>query len=150
MAAGAWTFYNTAKKHICDGTIDLDTDSFKMALFTSASNAATLAGQTAVGSITGEVANSFGYVTSGKAITAVTWLSGASASEFKFNSAAVVWTAAGGDITSIKFAVVYRVGPSAQAKKLLFFSQLSTSQFTVTSGNTLTITPSANGYFELN
>jgi len=36
------------------------------------------------------------------------------------------------------------------ARKLLFYSKLSAGQFNVTTGNSLTITPSSNGYFELN
>ena len=42
MAAGACTFYNIAKKYLMNGTLDLDTNSFRMSLYTSASNAATL------------------------------------------------------------------------------------------------------------
>ena len=36
MAAGAWTLFHGAKEKLCDGTIDLDTHSFKVALLTSA------------------------------------------------------------------------------------------------------------------
>ena len=151
MAAGPWTFYQTAKKHLCDGSIDLDTDTFQMSLYTSASNAASsLATVSAAGSLTGEVANGFGYATGGKAIPAVTWAQGASVGEVRFDSTQVVWSAAGGDINNIKYAVVWKAGPSAAARKVVMYSQLSTAQFNVTSGNTLTITPSANGYFELN
>lgn len=150
MAAGAWTFYNSAKKHLMDGTIDLDTDTFQMGLYTSASNAISVANITVVGSVSNEVTEQFGYLSSGKTITAVTWAQGASATEMRFDSTAVVWTATGGDIAAVKYAVIWKVGASAGARKLLCYSQLSTSQFTVTSGNTLTITPSANGIFELN
>ena len=43
MAATAWQLYNSAKKYIGQGgsTITLGTGVFKMALFTSASNAST-------------------------------------------------------------------------------------------------------------
>jgi hypothetical protein len=149
MAAGAWTFYNASKKHLMDGLIDLDSDTFQMSLYTSASNAATATLSTFAG-VTNEIAGGHGYTTSGKAITGVTWGTGASASEMRFNSAAIVWTATGGDIQNIKYAVLWKIAASATARKLLCYSQLSTAQFTVTSGNTLTITPSANGYFELN
>lgn len=149
MAAGAWTFYNVAKKHLMDGLIDLDTDTFQMGLYTSASNAATLT-LSKLSSLTNEVSEANGYLSSGKSITAVTWGAGASASEMRFDSTAVVWTATSGDIANVKYAVIWKVGASGGARKLLCYSQLSTAQFTVTSGNTLTITPSANGYFELN
>lgn len=149
MAAGQWTFYNLAKKHMLDGTVDLDTDSFRMSLFTSASNAVNAA-LSVIGSLTNEVVEANGYSSSGKALAAVTWGVGASASEMRFDSTACVWTASGGDIANIKYAVIWKAGASAGARKLLCHSQLSSSQFTVTSGNTLTVTPSANGIFELN
>jgi hypothetical protein len=150
VAASAWNFYYLAKKHMMDGTIDLDTDTFRMTLHTSASNAISVANLTVIGSVTGQLADGAGYSTSGKNLAAVTWGVGASASEMRFDSTAVTWTATGGDLTNIKYAVISKVGTSAGGHKLLMYSQLSTSQFTVTSGNTLTVTPSANGYFELN
>lgn len=147
MAAGAWTFYNIAKKKLMDGSIDLDTNTFRMSLYTSASNAATLTLSTRT-SVTTEVTEQFGYSSSGKPLASITWAVGASATEWRWNCAAIVWTAAGGSIANVKFAVIWQ--SSGVADKLLCFSQLSTAQFTVTSGNTLTITPSANGIFELN
>jgi hypothetical protein len=71
---------------------------------------------------------------------------GASASEYRFDCTATVWTAAGGSISAIKYAVIVDTNTGL----LLCHSQLSASQFSVTSGNTLTVTPSANGIFELN
>ncbi len=148
MAAGAWTFYNIAKKKLMDGTFDLDTNTFRMQLHTSASNAATLTLSTKA-SVTNEVTSANGYSSSGKALASITWATGASASEYRWNAAAIVWTAAGGSISNVKFAVI--IGNSGTAAdKLLCYSQLSTAQFTITTGNTLTITPSANGIFELN
>lgn len=144
MAAGAWQFYNSAKKYLMDGTIDLDTDTFRMALFTSASNAATDTLST-YASVNSEVTEQFGYSSSGKAMS-VTWGQGASAKEQRFDATAVVWSAVGGDINSVKYAVIFEVGNG----KLVCRSALSTAQFNVTSGNTLTVTPSANGIFELN
>lgn len=147
MAAGAWTFYNLAKKYLMNGTIDLDTNSFRMSLYTSASNAATATLSTRT-SVTNEVSEANGYSSSGKALASITWATGASASEYRWNAAAIVWTASGGSISNVKFAVIWQ--SSGVADKLVCYSQLSTAQFTVTSGNTLTITPSANGIFELN
>jgi hypothetical protein len=149
MAAGAWTFYNRAKFYIGNGTIDLDTDNFRMGLYTSASNAATLTLSTHA-AVTSEVAEANGYSSSGKPITAVTWATGASASEYRFDSTSVVWTATGGTIPNVRYAVIWTSGSTAAERALLCYSELSTSQFTVSTGNTLTITPSANGIFELN
>lgn len=144
MAAGAWTFYNEAKKYLMTGDIDLDTDVFYMSLHTSASNAATATLST-YASINNQVANANGYTTGGKTVSATTWAAGASASEFRFDSTAVVWTASGGSIANVRYAVIRESGGKA-----LCYSALSTGQFSVTDTNTLTVTPSANGIFELN
>lgn len=147
MAAGAWTFYNEFKKYLGSASVNLS-GQFRIQLHTSASNAAT-ATLSIISEVTNEVSEANGYSSSGKALTE-TWATGASASEFRFDATAVIWTATGGNISNIKFAVVWASGASAGARKLVCYSQLSTSQFTVTTGNTLTITPSANGIFELN
>lgn len=144
MAAGAWTLYNSGKEHIGDATIDLDTDNFRMSLYTSASNADT-ATLSSLGSLTNQVAEANGYSTSGQALSSVTWQSGASATEIRWDVGDVVWTAGGGAISAVKFAVIWASGGN-----LLCYSQLSTAQFSISDGNTLTITISANGVFELN
>lgn len=143
MAASAWVFYNKAKEYIGDGTIDLDTDVFKLALFTSASNAATATLST-YGSLTNQVTSANGYALTGKSLVP-TWATGASASEMRWDATAVIWTASGGTISAVKYAVVHVSGG-----QILCYSQLSTSAFDVTDTNTLTVTPSANGIFELN
>ena len=148
MAVGAWTFYNEAKKYLMSGDIDLNSNTFRMGLYTSASNAAT-ATLSRHDQVTNEISEANGYSSSGKALASITWTAGASASKFRFNAAALVWTATGGNLANIKYAVIFQEGASAGARKILCYSQLSTSQFTVTTGNTLTITPSANGIFEL-
>lgn len=147
MAAGAWTFYNEFKKYLGKAEVDFD-GQFRIQLHTSASNAAT-ATLSIISEVNNQVTEANGYSSSGKALTE-TWGTGASASEFRFDATAVIWTATGGNIADIKYAVIWTSGASAGARKLVCYSQLSTSQFTVTTGNTLTITPSANGIFELN
>jgi len=151
MATSAWKFYNKFKQYMADGTINLGSDTFNLGLFTSASNAATDTLSTR-SQVTGEVASANGYVLGGKALTGVTWATGASAKEMRFDATAAIWSASGGSISAAKFGVVYSVtsGASAGLQKLVCRSQLSTSQFSVTTGNTLTVTPSANGVFELN
>ena len=151
MAASAWAFYNKFKEYVGDGTIDLDNDVFLMGLYTSASNAATDTLSTR-GQITNEVANGNGYATGGKTLSAVTWASGASAGEMRFDCTAKIWSASGGTIPNVRYAVIYdnSTGTSAGDRKIMCRSALSTAQFTVTDGNTLTVTPSANGIFELN
>jgi hypothetical protein len=80
MAAGAWAFYNKGKKYIGSADIDLNGSSFRMNLYTSASNANT-ATLSVISSVTNEVTEAAGYSSSGKPLTGVTWTVGASATE---------------------------------------------------------------------
>lgn len=151
MAASAWAFYNLAKEKLMDGTHDLDTDVFRLGLYTSASNAATLTLSTR-GSISSEVLSANGYALGGQTLDSVTWGIGDSAGERRWDSTAEVFTASGGTIANVKHAVIYNndKGTSAGDRPLLMTSQLSTSQFDITDTNTLTVTPAATGLFELN
>lgn len=145
MAAAAWVFYNRAKRFLADGTFDLDTNVYRMGLVQTTSNYQTVT-LTAYASITNEVASGNGYASSGKTVSATVWTAGASASEYRFNGNAVVWSASGGNIVGIQGAVVFQSGG-----KLMMFSVLTTANFTVADGNTITISPNAtNGLFELN
>lgn len=151
MAASAWQLYNKAKQHIGNGTITLGAGVFKMLLATSASNASTFTLST-YASITNEIAATGGYTTGGKNLVPATaqWTVGASAKQYKFTmtAAGLAFTASGASLTNIKYAVI-RNSTGAGAGKLLCFCQLSSSQFTVTSPNTLTVLPAATGIFTL-
>lgn len=146
MTAAAWEFYDTFKKYMADGTLDLDTDIFKLSLHKSTSNAS-LATLSSYASLDNEVTNGNGYTTGGKSMVSTTWSVGVSASEMRFDwrTSGTIWTASGGSISSIMYGVIRE-----SAGKLVAWSKLSSSIFAVTDGNTLTITPSANGVFELN
>lgn len=143
MPATAFQFYNRGKRAIGSGAIQLGTSPLKMKLATSASNASTPTLST-FASITNEVANGNGYATGGKALSAMTWTAGASAGQIRFDANDLVWTASGGAISNVKYGII---GLSAGAP--LVWSRFSTSQFTVTDGNTLTVQFNAAGIFNL-
>jgi hypothetical protein len=151
MDATAWQLYNKAKQYIGNGTITLGAGVFKMVLATSASNASTFT-LTAYSQITNEIAATGGYVTGGKDLVPATalWTVGASAKQFKFTMSTVglAFTASGASLTNIKYAIL-RNSTGATAGRLLCFCRLSSSQFTVTSPNTLTVLPAATGIFTL-
>lgn len=146
MVASAWTVYDTALEYLMDGSFDLDTDTFTMALFTSASNAATTT-LSILSEVTNQVANGNGYTTGGQNLSAVTWAAGASARQLRLDATANVWSASGGNIANVRYAVIYDNTHASDA--LLCQAALSTAQFTITDGNTLTVTPSATGIFNL-
>jgi hypothetical protein len=151
MAATAWQLYNSAKKYIGNGTITLGAGVFKMVLATSASNASTFT-LTAYSQITNEISATGGYATGGKNLVPATayWTVGASAKQYKFtmSSVGLAFTASGASLTNIKYAIL-RNSTGATAGRLLCFCQLSSSQFTVTSPNTLTVLPATTGIFTL-
>jgi hypothetical protein len=147
MAASAWQLYNYAKRYIGNGTIELGVGNFKMALFTSASNASTFTLST-FASLTNQISATGGYTSGGKALVPATgqWTVGASAKQMKFTYSAIglTFTASGSSLNNVKYAVIYQSGG-----KLLCFCQLSSSQFSVASPNTLTVLPAATGVFTL-
>lgn len=145
MAAQAWKVYNSAKDFIGNSTISLSGDIWKIALFKSTSNASVLT-NVSIGDVTNQVNNANGYVTGGKTLSATTWSVGTSAKAIQFDSTAAFWSANGGTITSIQFAVVYSSG----GNELLCFCSLSSGIFAVTDTNRLTITPhDGSGIFEM-
>lgn len=154
MAATAWQLYNKSKRYIGNGTITLGAGSFKMALARTSSNASTFTLST-FGSITAQISATGGYVSGGKELVPATgqWTTGASAKQMKFTYSTVglTFTASGASLTNVRYAVITHGASAgvASARKLLCFCQLSSTQFTVTSPNTLTVLPAATGVFTL-
>lgn len=140
MAASTWAFTNGGRTKLLDGTFDIDTDSWKTALFLSTSNLG--AGSTTYAGVTNEHANANGYTTGGIAITLT--LAGTTTVTVDI-STDPVWTASGGSIVA-RFASIYEVGGN-----VLCFSTLDTTpaDVTATSGNTLTVAANASGVFTL-
>ena len=138
-AAGAWVFTNTGRTSLLNGTFDIDSDTWKMALFLSTSNLG-LASTTYAG-VTNEVANANGYTTGGVSVT----LSLSGTTTVTVDSTDAVWTASGGSITA-RFAAIYEVGGNVLAFCLL---DSTPADVTATNGNTLTVQISVSGVFTL-
>jgi hypothetical protein len=130
MAAGTWTLTNTGRTNLINGTFDIDSDTYKCALFLSTSNIG--ASSTLYSGLTNEHANANGYTTGG--ITVTFTLSGTTSVAASFSSNPV-WTASGGSIVA-RFAVIYEVSGSVLAYVLL---DSTPADVTATAGNTLTI-----------
>lgn len=139
MAAGAWTFTNGGRTKLLDGTFDIDSDTFKMALFLSTSNIG--AASTTYAGVTNEVSNANGYSTGGVAVT----LSLSGTTTVTVDSSDAVWTASGGSIVA-RFAVIYEVSGNVLCYCLL---DSSPADVTATDGNTLTVVINASGVFTL-
>lgn len=141
MAAGNWTFPDGARTRLLNGTFDLDTDTFLMALFLSTSNIG--AATTTYAGVTNEHANANGYTTGGISMGALT-LAGTTTVTVD-DPADAVWTASGGSITA-RFAVIYESAGDVLCYALL---DSTPADVTATTGNTLTVALNASGIFTL-
>ena len=145
MAATAWQIWAKAKKNIGNGTIKLGVNTLRMQLYTSAATGFTTAATLSTrASCTGEVTQQFGYLSAGKTLASVGWVQGTSVNQYKLSAASPVWSAAGGSITNIKYAMI-----RSSTTNLLCWSRLSTGKFNLTTGNTLTVNLGATGVFTL-
>ena len=144
MAAAAWRLYAKAKEYIGDGTITLGTGGFKMALFKGSSNASTITLST-LASVTVQ-ASGGAYTAGGKylAPSAGTWTLAGSTVTFDYTTLGITFTASGSNISAVQYAVIHN-----SAGKLLCWSKLSASAFSVADPNTLTVLPAATGVFTL-
>ena len=145
-AAEGFEFYETGREKLADGTYDTDTDTFKLALFLSTSDADTLtAGNDVFGDLTNEHAAANGYTAGGNTLASVTWV--LSGETVTFDSADTVFTASGGSIIA-RFAVIYdTTATSGLLVKCILDS--APADVTATDGNTLTIQMNASGIFTL-
>lgn len=140
MAAGAWVFTNEGRTKLLDGTFDIDTDSYKMALLLSSSNIG--ASSTTYAGLTNEHANGNGYTTGGIAVSLT--LSGTTTVTVDI-ATDPIWTASGGSITA-RYAVIYEVSGRVLCYALL---DSTPADVTATDGNTLTVAAHASGVFTL-
>lgn len=139
-APTAWTFTNAGRTNLLDGTFDIDTDTWKMALHLSTSNIGS--GSDAWSSVDNEHAANNGYTAGGESI--VLTLSGTTTVTVDISSDPV-WTASSGSIVA-RFAVIYEVG----GKVLCYCTLDSTpADVTATDTNTLTVAANASGVFTL-
>lgn len=140
MAASAWAFTNGGRTSLLNGTFDIDSDTWKCALFLSTSNIG--ASSTTYAGVTNEHAAANGYSTGGIAVTLT--LAGTTTVTVDI-STDPVWTASGGSIVA-RFAVIYEVSGN-----VLCYSTLDTTpaDVTATDGNTLTVAANASGVFTL-
>ncbi len=140
MAAGAWTFTNGARTNLLNGSVSVDSGTFKMALFLSTSNIG--AASTTFAGVTNEHAAANGYTAGGIAVDLT--LSGTTVVKVDV-ATDPVWTASGGSIVA-RFAVIYEVGADVLCYCLL---DSAPADVTATDGNTLTVAAHANGVFTL-
>lgn len=140
-----FTFFDEFKNRLGDGTIDLDGHTFKAML----TNTAPSAGSNAIKSDITEIAAGNGYTAGGVTLTSVTWAeTGAGTGIWQFSCADMSWTAAGGDIATHRYLVVYDDTPTLPADPLVGYVDRGSSAV-ISNGNTRTWDVGANGLFRL-
>ncbi len=132
MAAGAWTLYNDFKANIFKKVYNLNaTDTIKVALFASTSNAGSAALVSAnYGTLTNEVASGNGYTTGGATAASGSITGGGATATITFDTANVSWTATGGNIGPFRWAVMY--DDTAASKQCIAFCLLDSTPADVT------------------
>ena len=143
MAAGAWKINPNAKIHLGNGDFDLASAIFNLTLQSIGASANILTGAVSIFTSLGSQVTGGGYNAGGNTLSSNTYaLSGQNG---KFDSSDWVVT---GSIASIKYAYIMQ-SISATSGFLLCYSTLSTSPFSVTGVNTLTIQMNTSGTFTL-
>ena len=143
MAAGKWKMYEAAKLALANGQIDFDTDSFKINLYLSTSNADTLTEATIdqLTDITNQVATAFGYTQNTKAITITT---SNTTGTITIDGSDVSWTASGGSITA-RYAVIYDDTNANDIPVFVCLLDTTPADVTATDGNNFNININASG-----
>lgn len=143
--AATIAFYNSFRKYLGDGTIDLDSHAFKVMLVSSSytPNAAT---HTVKADVTNELSTANGYTSGGASLGSVTWTQ--SAAVVTFDAADTTWTASGGSIVA-RWAVIYDDTPTSPVDPLVAYILLDTTpaNVTATDTNTLTLVWNGSGIF---
>lgn len=141
----AWTFFDECKGYLADGTIDLNSHTFKAML----SNVAPTPGTNTVKADITEIANGNGYTAGGQALANVTWAETAGGSAiWMFDADDFSWTASGGSIGTFRYIVVYDDTPSSPADPLVGYWDYG-SALTITDGNLFVLAVNASGIFRL-
>ena len=157
MAAGTWKVFTRAKRLIGSGSITLGAGVFKMTLHRASASANLLkntnTGISTFASVPGEISARGTYVAGGLNLPPATgkWtVDGTSSAKMKFSysTGGRTFKASTSALNNIKYAVI-RNSTGAGAGKVLCYVTLSTAAFTISSGNTLTITPVTAGVFSL-
>lgn len=136
-APTGWTAYDQFLNQLGKKTLDLNADTFKIALFQSTSDCGNKSHSTAKYSdFTNEVANANGYTTGGVSLGAGTFTNASGTQTFDASDA--TFTASGGNIVA-RFAVLYDSTDSN--KRALAFCILdgTPADYTILNGLSLTI-----------
>lgn len=140
MAADNWTIYDSFLEYVADGTIDIDDDSFTMALVSSTYTPDT-ANHTTWSDASGAEVSGGGY--SAYSLTQ-TWVESGGTATFDTDDA--TFTASSTGTITARYAIIYDDTPAAPADPLVAYSLLDNSpaDVSVSNSNTLTVGTTAS------
>lgn len=145
---GSFKLYDSFLEYVADGTIDLDSDTFKVTLHTSSYGALDtthLSDDSVYADVTNELSTANGYTNGGETLTSVTWIrSGATTT---LDCADPTWTISGGSVVA-RYFIIRKSGTANSITDPLVgvgYLDSSPADVTTTTGNTLTITINAAG-----
>lgn len=136
------SFFQQFIKLVGDGSIDLDTDTFKIMLVNNYTFDGTDDEKTDLGAV--EIANGNGYTTGGASLTGVTWAYNTGNDNTKWDANDVTWTASGGSIGPSDGAVIY--DDTATNDKLVCYIDFGQEE-SAGDGTDFKITFNASGIF---
>lgn len=151
MAAGSVLLYDYFAKYLLGGSIDLNTDTIKLALVSSSYTPDQVNHDLWADVSANEISGVNGYTTGGATLgtpvfTAVT-------KGYKFSSANPAWTASGGSIAAWRYGVLYVLGTvDTYVNPVIgyFLGDSTPADVPATTDtNTLTITVPAGGWFDI-
>lgn len=150
---GSFQFYDSFREYLGDGTIDLDTDVFKVSLHTVAYGAldtTNLSTDTVYADLTNELATANGYTNGGLALSGVTWVKSGVIATFDCDDP--IWNIVTADVVA-RYFVVRKFSTTANGivEPLVGVGYLDNTPLDVTTipGKALTLTINASGLFRL-
>ena len=143
MAASAWTIFDRAKHKMATSTMPLSGGIFRLSLHRTSASALLVDGNITIFTSVLDECSGGGYA----AITlaGILWTNGASAGQQKWDATDPIITASSSTLSAVRYAVVRLSAGSTVSGHLLCFAALSTLEFNVSTGNTLTIQFAATG-----
>lgn len=136
--------YNQFPEYFGDNGIDLDDDTFNLALM-NATHTFTATDNDWTDVSANDIGTGNGYTAAGQALTSVTWVE--SGGTVTFDAADVTWTASGGDIGPATDAVLYDDTSTVPVADLLAFSIDFEGSETAGNGTDFKVTWNGSGIF---
>ena len=145
MAASAWIIFDNAKHALGNDEINLSADTFRLALYSTAASA-NITGDVTIQSSIGSESSGGGYPLGGTTLASTTWVE--SGGSVKFDCTDPIFTASSSVLSAVRYAAIV-LSLGATSGLCLCYAPLSTANFNVSTGNTLTVQMDSAGIFVL-